>query len=472
MIDLQSATLPLFQSLTQHYYQQQQQEEDEAGTSQLIYSLLNGHHQPRADSPASSSSSSSENRHSSSPHLSSSSSSSLPIRTKSTARQKPKPFNPWQTKILLSILNYDQHLSSVEKDMVGLTLGLSSTQINRWFCNARARELKRSKKFNELDQIKPPIETFSPSISSRLTTQPAEEEEGAEAGRAGNQLKQKERVEAESAAHIDPRLFEGLITTTTHSATPPAVAQEQPIQPPSSFNQHLNLQDILSQLNRPQPPTTNQPIPSSSSSSSASSEGEDDHTVRTPTMTSTTTTTTTNPPKHQETLLSFFSSPPPPSLQDLDFDQLFASLQQHHHHPQEEVPSASINSSPLPQPQVDHSGLNQDSLWPPLMAPSSDTPDSPSPAGLESQTPPPPPPAWIQAPVINDNNDVQNLSTDHPSVFDLLLSQLCLPPPLPAHQSFPSSSSHPLHQPSFIPPFCLPTEGSEQSTFNQPPSHS
>jgi hypothetical protein len=51
----------------------------------------------------------------------------------------------------------------------------------------------------------------------------------------------------------------------------------------------------------------------------------------------------------------------------------------------------------------------------------------------------------------------------------LLLAQLCLPPP---HPAFPSSSSHPLHQPSFTPTFCFPTEGSERSSSDKPPPQS
>ncbi|KNZ53253.1 uncharacterized protein VP01_32g34 [Puccinia sorghi] len=49
-----------------------------------------------------------------------------------TRRQKPVPFSRWQSSTLLSILRHADTLSSAEKELVAIVLGLSTSQVTRW----------------------------------------------------------------------------------------------------------------------------------------------------------------------------------------------------------------------------------------------------------------------------------------------------------------------------------------------------
>lgn len=103
-------------------------------------------------------------------------------------RQKPVPFSRWQSSTLLSILRHADTLSSAEKELVAIVLGLSTSQVTRWFCNARARDLRRSKKCCELE-----------------TTAGMGEGWGWEGG-CGRSMNNSSSVCDEPMQHIDPRL--------------------------------------------------------------------------------------------------------------------------------------------------------------------------------------------------------------------------------------------------------------------------
>ncbi|OAV85837.1 hypothetical protein PTTG_03706 [Puccinia triticina 1-1 BBBD Race 1] len=203
MIDLQSATLPLFQSLSQHYQQQCSTGSDPE--SSLFESLL---HQR----PAKRSSSTSSSDESSPSPSSSSDTGATPPRnsqkptSRSAVRHKPSPFTPWQSRSLLSILSYDDQLSSTEKELVGVVLGLSATQVNRWFCNARARELKRSKKYCALAKLEPGSCVLDPRKDRSSTT--PDSVDGPASG--------------PPQVHIDPRLFDESAGIGSGSALPAA----------------------------------------------------------------------------------------------------------------------------------------------------------------------------------------------------------------------------------------------------------
>ncbi|PLW32422.1 hypothetical protein PCASD_17532 [Puccinia coronata f. sp. avenae] len=171
-MDLQSATLPLFQMLTMLEHQKREPTSDQDDCySKLVASILNptsSHSSYRRKkisnkkSDSTNSDSDSSSNHSSSVDVGlgltlctqiSSSGVAPPPATKTTTRRyKPTPFNGKQTTSLLSLLRFSDTLCSSERELVGIVLGLSTLQVTRWFCNARARSLRRSKKYNDLEE--------------------------------------------------------------------------------------------------------------------------------------------------------------------------------------------------------------------------------------------------------------------------------------------------------------------------------
>ncbi|MBW0530681.1 hypothetical protein O181_070396 [Austropuccinia psidii MF-1] len=76
--------------------------------------------------------------YSASPSISSSSSSSSQLSNGRKGR--PPMFTKEQTSALQTLLTHNDRYSSEEKELIGNTLGLTRDQVNRWFCNARARQ--------------------------------------------------------------------------------------------------------------------------------------------------------------------------------------------------------------------------------------------------------------------------------------------------------------------------------------------
>ncbi|KAH9824959.1 putative b mating type locus [Melampsora americana] len=56
-----------------------------------------------------------------------------------TRRGRPFIFSKEQTAVLRALLVHDDQFSSEEKELIAQTLNLTRAQVNRWFCNARAR---------------------------------------------------------------------------------------------------------------------------------------------------------------------------------------------------------------------------------------------------------------------------------------------------------------------------------------------
>ncbi|KAH9824964.1 hypothetical protein DFH28DRAFT_942378 [Melampsora americana] len=73
--------------------------------------------------------------------------SSRPAPKASGGRRQGRPhiFTKHQTSVLHELLQYDDKLTSAEKTFVGERLGLSKDQVNRWFCNARARRSNKKR---------------------------------------------------------------------------------------------------------------------------------------------------------------------------------------------------------------------------------------------------------------------------------------------------------------------------------------
>ncbi|KAH9460465.1 hypothetical protein MJO28_003856 [Puccinia striiformis f. sp. tritici] len=208
MLDLQSATLPLFQSLSLHY-QQQSPSASSPEIPSLFESLLRSPPSSRSSKSPSPTAASSKHSHNSS--------------RSSAVRHKPNPFNHWQSKTLLSILSYDDQLYSAEKELVGIVLGLSTVQVNRWFCNARARELKRSKKYCELDKLEAVDAVHPDSRDHRLL-------DASDSVGLGLRM-----------SHIDPRLVGGtlgkeVVSSRSEVATNhPSINQTSQTQPPPNI---------------------------------------------------------------------------------------------------------------------------------------------------------------------------------------------------------------------------------------------
>ncbi|KAG0143303.1 hypothetical protein CROQUDRAFT_661468 [Cronartium quercuum f. sp. fusiforme G11] len=64
---------------------------------------------------------------------------SHPVKSGKSRCGRPHVFSKEQKAVLQALLAYDDQFSSAEKELIAQNLNLTREQVNRWFCNARAR---------------------------------------------------------------------------------------------------------------------------------------------------------------------------------------------------------------------------------------------------------------------------------------------------------------------------------------------